>query len=282
MRFDHLKSLYLSGGIFIILLVTGFFLSQHKLLWNDELYSQQLVVDTRSYQEILLSQTPEGNKNPLFYLIQKVSCDIFSFHLPAVYADVRSRTRDIPAQIIMRVPSNIYISLAMALMFYFFTRFISVFAAIYALAAALVSPMVWMYWVEARPYPLIFLLTTVQLLLLSCTFIAPKIKTCNKLFLTHILLALTSSGSIFQISITVLILWWKGKYSKRKLALIWILPMGIAVSYYFVSMVFKIKTYMFFANLYDAVMPERLALYLSTEPFAISISSDSRKALHHA
>jgi len=262
MRFDHLKSLYLSGGVFVILLVTGFLLSERKLLWTDELYTQQAVIDTRSYSDILTSRTPEGNKNPLFYVMQKVVSNIYSYHMPVYFSGDFYRTRDIPSQVIMRIPSNIYMSLALALLFYFFTRFFSILAAVYALSVALVSPMVWMYWAEARPYPLWFLLTTVQLVLLCCPFIAPKIKTTNKLFLTHIFLALTASASIFQISIAVLVLWRRGGVSIKKLALIWALPMGIAGAYYFISKVFKIKTYMFFPNLFDGVMPERLFVYV--------------------
>lgn len=262
MRFDHLKSLYVSGGLFLVLFAAGVFLSEHKLLWRDELFTQHSVTDSHSYFDILTSRTPEGNKNPLFYIVQKAVCDVFSYRMPAAYAKELGSTRDIPSQVIMRLPSDLYMSLALALIFYFFTRFFSVFAGLFALSVALVSPMVWMYWVEARPYPLWFLLTTVQLLLLCCTFISPKTKTVNKLFLTHILLALTSSASIFQITIAFLILWRKGRYNKKQLALIWVLPTAMAWSYYFIGMIFKIKTYMFYSNLFDTVMPERLFVYL--------------------
>jgi len=262
MRFDHLKSLYLSAGVFFILFVSGLMLSGHKLLWLDELFTQQTVIDSHSYFDILTSQTPEGNKNPLFYLNQKIISNVFSYHLPVYFPGNFYSTRDIPSQVILRIPSNFYMSLALALIFYFFARFYSVFGAFYALGVALVTPMVWVYWVEARPYPLWFLLTTIQLLLLSCNFVSPKIKTFNKLLFTHVLLALTSSASIFQITIAALILWRARKLGKKQLALMWVLPMAIAVSYYFISRIFKIKTYMFFPNLFDAVMPERLFVYV--------------------
>ena len=176
MRFDHLKSLYLSAGVFFILLAGGFLLSQHKLLWRDEIFTQQSAIDTHSYLDLLTSKIPDGNKNPLFYIIQKAVCDISSFHLPVTYSKEQNFIRDIPSQIILRIPSNIYMSLALALIFYFFARFVSVLAAFYALSVALVSPMVWMYWVEARPYSLWFLLTTIQLLLfcLHVSFSPPK------------------------------------------------------------------------------------------------------------
>ena len=262
MRFDHLKSLYLSVGIFAIFLTGGFLLSQHKVLWLDELYTQHTAIDANSYAGILSLKFPDGNKNPLFYVIQKAVCNIFSYHMPAAYAKELNRTRDIPSQIILRIPSNFYMSLALALIFYFFTRFYSCFAALYALSVALVSPMVWMHWVEARPYSLWFLLTTVQLLLLCCSVVSPKIKTVKSLFWTHILLSLTTPASMFQIFIATLMVWWKGRASAKQLGLIFVLPMCIALFYYSVDVMDKIKTYMFFPNLFDVVMPERLFIYV--------------------
>jgi hypothetical protein len=262
MRFDYLKSLYLSGGVLILLLVAGFLLSRQKLLWNDELFTQHTAIDADSYEGLLFLKFPDGNKNPLFYIIQKTVCNIFSYRMPAAYANGLSRTRDVPSQIILRISSNIYMSLALALIFYFFTRFYSIFAALYALSVALVSPMVWMYWVEARPYSLWFLLTTVQLLLLCRTFISPDIKTVKTSCLTHILLALTTPASMFQISIVTLMLWLKKEVSVKQLVLIWILPMGMALFYYFSDTIFTIKTYMLTSNLFDAVMPERLFIYV--------------------
>ena len=262
MRFDHLKSLYLSGGIFFILLASGFSLSERKLLWNDELYSQQTAIDVDSYAGILSLKFPDGNKNPLFYIIQKSVCDVFSFHLPSVYSKELNRVRDIPSQIILRIPSNFYMSLALALFFYFFTRFYSIYAAFYALSVALVSPMVWMYWVEARPYPLWFLLTTIQLLLLLIVMSSPGTKRIKSFLLVHTVLALTTPASIFQISIVTLMLWWKARYSIKQLGLIWILPMGIGLLYYFFDHTQTIKTYMFTSNLFDAVMPERMFVYV--------------------
>jgi len=263
MRFDHLKSLYFSGIVFVICLAGGLLLSRQKLLWGDELFTQEAVIDTNSYANILSSRFPEGNKNPLFYIIQKSVCDIFFFHLPPVfYLQERNRTRDITSQVIMRVPSNIYMSLALALIFYFFTRFFSIFAALYALGVALVCPMVWEYWVEARPYSLWFLLTTVQLLLLSYAIKNPGVKKAKTLFTTHVLLALTMPTSIIQISVATLMLGLKAKYNKKQLALIWVLPAGIAFFYYLIRLPFRIRTYMFGTNFFDVIMPEHLYVYV--------------------
>ncbi len=277
MRFDHLKSLSVSGAIFLILFVSGIGLSAHKLLWNDELYTQQTAIDADSYRGLLYLKFPDGNKNPLFYIIQKTTCKIFSYHLPVYFPDNFYRTRDIPSQIILRIPSDIYMSLAMAAMFYFFTRFYSFYAASYALGVALATPMVWMYWVEARPYPLWFLLTTVQLLFLAHRIISKDSKGTKRFFLIHILLALTTPTSVFQISIVTLMLWWKARYNLKQLALVWVIPMGIAVFYYFADTIFTIRTYMFSSNFFDVVMPERLFIYVAYALIAWVLPEKYRK-----
>lgn len=263
MRFDHLKSLYVSAGVFLVLAALGFCLSQRKVLWLDELYTQQTAIDPGSYADILSLKFPDGNKNPLFYIVQKGVCDVFSFHLPAACSKGLNRTMDIPSQTIMRIPSNIYMSLGLALIFYFFTRFYSLFAAVFALCAALVSPMVWMYWVEARPYALWFLLTSAQLTLLCAAVVSPKIKTVQSLIVTHILLALTTPASLFQISIVPLALCLKGRYGRKQALLVWLVPVGLALFYYFFDDTSRIKTYMLSSNLFDAVMPERLFVYVA-------------------
>ena len=262
MRFDHLKSLYLSATIGGILFAAGSFLSAHKLLWTDELYTQQTAIDADSYTGLLSLKFPDGNKNPLFYIIQKTVCRAFSYHLPVYFPREIYRTRDIASQVILRIPSNFYMSLALALIFYFFTRYYSIYAALYALGVALVSPMVWMYWVEARPYSLWFLLTTVQLLLFCGTCISPGTRNLKSLSVTHILLALTTPASMFQISIVTLLLWLKKKAGIRQLWLIGALPMLIALFYFCVDSTTKIKTYMFASNLFDGIMPERLFVYI--------------------
>jgi len=262
MRFDHLKSLWVSGVVFLVLFTCGFLMSRQKPLWNDEIYSQKTAIEANSYKGLLSLNFPDGNKNPLFYVIQKTVCNIFSYHLSVGYVDEFTRVRDIPSQVILRIPSNIYMSLALALIFYFFTRFYSVFAAMYALAVALATPMVWMYWVEARPYPLWFLLTTAQLLLLVYAMMFPQIKRIKTFLLIHVLLAFTTPTSMFQITIATLMLSWKAKYKLKHLGLIWILPISIALFYYSHDTIFTIYTYMFYTNLFDVVMPERLYVYV--------------------
>jgi len=266
MRFNHLKSLWISVALLGVLLAVGFSLSQRKLLWNDELFTQHAVIETHSYRDILTSQTPDGNKNPLFYIIQKSICDIFSFHLPAsCLKDFKmdySRTRDIPSQTILRIPSNLYMSVGLALIFYFFIRFYSLGAALFALSVALSVPLVWMNWVEARPYSLWFLLTTMQLLLFYTPVIHPEIKTTRKLFVVHIFLALTTPASMMQIFVIFVLLWWRAKKIQWSVMLTGILPLAIAVLYFILVPVFKTKTYLFFPNLFDGVMPEHLFIYV--------------------
>jgi hypothetical protein len=261
MRFNHKTSLYISAAVFALLLLTGFLLSRHKTVWSDEFFTQRATIDTRSYADILLLRFPEGNKCPLFYIIQKFTSNLFSYKLPVSRIQGLYAISDPRSQVIMRIPSNIYMSLALAGMFYFFTRFFSLFTAVFALCTALVSPMVWQYWVEARPYSLWFLLTTVQLLLYSSSVLSPQIKTNKPIYWVHFLLILTTPGSIFQILIISILLLFKKGYKKQQLIWTLLLPMGIFLFYYFQVPAFKVKTFFLYTILFKAVMPERLVVY---------------------
>ena len=262
MRFSHKTSLLLSGALFFALFYFGFLLSQHKLLWIDECYTQHVSVDKPSYADILTLHFGDGNKCPLFYILQKINCNIFSFQYPVGTAENNHDVTDVRSQIIIRIPANFYMSLALAAFFYYFTRFFSLFTAIYALAVTLVSPLIMSYWVEARPYSLWFLLTTAQLLFFCSTVITPRIKVNKFIYLTHALLVLTTPGSILQVFIISLMLLLKKGYKKWQVIFSWFLPMSLFLIYYFLVPEYRIKTFDLFACLYDAVLPERLMIYV--------------------
>jgi hypothetical protein len=129
------------------------------------------------------------------------------------------------------------------------------------MCVALVSPMVWQYWVEARPYSLWFLLTTAQLLLYCSSVLYPKIKVSRSIHWVHFLLILTTPGSIFQILIISILLLFKKGYKKQQLIWTLFLPMGIFLFYYFQVPAFKVKTFFLYTILFKAVMPEHLFVY---------------------
>ncbi len=258
MRFNHTQSLLFSAGLLLVFLGIGFALSERKFLWNDEIFTQQTGIDAQSLGGLLKAQFPDGNKNPLFYVVQKAVCKAFGYHLPFYYPHELYSTRDLTAQIILRIPSNVYMSLALAMIVYFFMRFYSWGAACFALAVALATPMVWTYWAEARPYPLWFLLTTAQFLLFIHAARSPGIRKTRSFLAVHVLLALTSPASLIQISVVTLMLGIKARYTLKQLAAVWVLPMAVALVYYFVDKTATIKTYLFASNFFDAVMPERL------------------------
>ena len=263
MRFNHKTSLCVSAVVFAALLYIGFLLSQHKLLWIDECTAQHLSVEKPSYVDLLTFRIPaQLNQCPLFYILQKINSDIFSFRYHGMPSEGSNDISDLRSQIIMRIPSNIYMSLALAGIFYYFMRFFSLFAAIFALIAALVSPMVWMYWVEARPYSLWFLLTTVQLLLFCVLIQSPKIKVKSSLSLVHILLVLTTSGSIIQIFIVSFLLYYKKIYNLRQLLWLLFLPFCMFILYHLFDTAVRVRTFNFYITFFEAVMPERLPVYV--------------------
>ena len=262
MCFNHKISACMAGVIFVLLFLIGILLSEHKLLWIDECFTQHVSVQKPTYKDILTSNIPDGNRCPLFYLIQKINSDIFAFHYPDRESQGSADLIDARSQIIIRIPSNICMSLALAGIFYFLTRYYSIFLGIYALIIALISPMVWFYWVEARPYSLWFLLTTAQLLLFCSTILSPKIKVSRYVYLTHLLLILTTPGSIIQVLIISIMLLVNGKYTKRQMLLSFVLPACVFLIYYFFVPIYRIKTFFILNILFAVVMPERLIVYM--------------------
>jgi len=239
----HLSSTKIvTGLLFCILIGVGFNLALSKPVWNDEIYTQIASVEQHSYRQMFVGQIAEGNNSPLFYSLQKIICRLFQYqfpldHNPGVLEDGKS-------QIILRLGPNVFMSLAICLIFYYFSRYYSYWVGIYGLAFALSSLMVWMYWVEARPYGLWFLLTTVQAVLFLHLTTTNNLsetsetveqnpesrnKTLGWLIGTHFLLSFTSIFSVAQVVIVALLL--RFRDLKRNLFLA-LGPVCIALFYY--------------------------------------------------
>src|SRR3989338_3199932 len=119
--------------LFVLSLAIGYQLSLRRPLWNDEIYTQVTVVDPKSYADIIFFRIKrlEGNSCPLFYLVQKGVSDLFQFQFPVLWQ--KEWAIDQPgAQVIMRLSSDVFMSLSIALLVYFFSRYYSIFTGIYA------------------------------------------------------------------------------------------------------------------------------------------------------
>jgi len=89
------------------------------------------------------------------------------------------------------------------------TFYYSVWVGLYSLVLSFSSYMVWVYWVEARPYPLWILLTVAQSLLFLSMMREEKIIPSDLKWLVgiHWLLSLTTAFSLIQITIVSFLLW---------------------------------------------------------------------------
>ena len=222
----------LTGLLLIMCLGIGSELSQRKPLWNDEIYTQ-VNIDKLSYEEIFLNLTSEGNNCPLFYILQKIICGIFQFKFPYTWNGDWAIS-DMRSQVIMRISSNVFISFSLVAIFYFFSRFYSLRVGGYSLLVALSSPMIWAFWVEARPYPLWIFLTTMQSLLFLSIIREERVSVRVWMWLmaTHILLALTLILSFSQIVIVSCLLWIFKERKWQKYVGLVIIPVAICLFYY--------------------------------------------------
>ena len=230
--------------VFIVTFFIGGWLACHKPLWNDEIYTQIFSIDSKSYLDILSMRIFEGNSCPLFYLSQKAIVDVFHYKFP--FKQGKPYVFDNVSQLVLRLCPDLCMSLSLAIIFYFFSTQYSLVIGFYSLLSALVSPMVWLYWAEARPYAMWFLLTTVQsflfILILKTNRCGSLSSLCAKdrhlwisLIITHFLLSFTILLSLAQILIVTFLLWVFHNRSTRRYLWVGLFPSAVCLCYYVFS-----------------------------------------------
>jgi hypothetical protein len=221
--------------VFLACLCAGFWMALHKPLWGDEFYSQTDSIERITYENQFLGHIPEGGNAPLFYLIQKSFLQLIHYQTPGPWLQGHCSS-DGRSQVLLRINPIIFMSLSVALVFYYFLTRYSWLTACYSLGLFFSSYMLWAYWAEARPYALLVFLTTLQSLILLNGIDAPSGTTTKAswtwLAIVNILLALTSTLSLGEI-LAVSVVWWTFKDRDwKKYMVVTLLPVLIVVFYY--------------------------------------------------
>lgn len=220
--------------VFLLALGIGYVLSTKKPLENDELFTHVSSVEGMSYKDIVTLKIQEGNISPLFYLTQKAFFDFVGFRLPFKWNGDWFVT-DLPSQVAMRCLPNLFMSLSITVVFYFFARFYSWGAGIYGALVALSSFMTLAYWAVARPYALWDFLTTVQVLLFLYLLRGgeKEKRVWQLLTVTHLLLSLTVTFGAVQIGAVSLLLFFCKDRDLRKYIFLTVVPVILCFVYYF-------------------------------------------------
>ena len=225
--------------LFLACMTLGFWRAANKPLWIDENYSTKAVVMGASYVQMIFGDIFEGNKNPLFYFIQKVVTDLTAYTMPIEMGQVETLVWDLRSQIILRAAPVFFMSLSIVLIFYFFSRYYSLWTGLYSVLISLSSFMVFQYWAEARPYALWVFLTTVQSLLFIYLLDkkgSEKSKAWIGLIVTHFLMVFTVIFSMVQIAFVSLLLFIFYEKKLRKYILFTFIPVVIGLYYYSITM----------------------------------------------
>lgn len=219
--------------LFLGLFLIGLFLARHRVVWNDEIFTQVWSVSELKYQHILLGHMPEGNVTPAYYFTQKLLYDLLRYKIPHQWRTDMGY-EDPPSRIFVRLHSNIFMSLSVCVIFYFFVRMCSWGAGAYSVLVSLSSYMLWAYWAEGRPYALWFFVTTVHSLLLVRAMTRDQMTPGDwrAMIVTHIVLAMTAVFSIVQITMASFFLWLMKDRSGRRQILLTIVPWILCVYYY--------------------------------------------------
>ena len=235
-------------AIFLILSTGWLTLAKSIPLWNDEIYSQDRSIQNISYQEMFLGGIPEGNRTPLFYLTQKVSQYTIGYKWPGTYESApiyaipnRPDTRLVDteqfANVFLRLLPVACMSASIALIYFYFAAYWSVWLGYYSLLLSLSTFMVWEYAFHARPYALWFFLTSLQLVLLLKNLDARSAQRNTTLLwitLVHWLLSFTVIFSAVQIIAACMVLWLFGERRVFWYAFMCAGPVFITAAYYIV------------------------------------------------
>ncbi len=223
-----------TGILFVLLVAFGWGVASHRCLWNDEYYSLLFITLGKSYKAIVMG-LPEGSNSPLFFILQKAQCDLFSYHPPQEWVKGHWEGVHVFDQFFLRIQSVVFMSAALSAVFFYFGRRNSWGLGLYALAVTMTSFLFWVHWTEARPYAGWFALSLFQILFLLNILEGPvdqNKKSWRYLVLTHWLLAFASIISAVQIIAAGAVLW-----MFHRPRLLWyvplvLLPLGICGFYY--------------------------------------------------
>jgi hypothetical protein len=217
--------LFFSLLLALIFQSLGFMLAFHRPLGGDEFNTQRSTLAVESYTDILLGKDKtEGNTSPLFYVLQKIWCDVFHFQTPQAWLDGNWAYVDPYANLLLRVLPIFWMSSFFLLLFVYFSSRFNIFFGYFSLLGALTSPVLWLYWTNARPYGLWVLLTAIQMILFL-EILRSKKNVDRKwigLSCVHVLLSLTCVLSFFQILLVSLMLLFKERRWQR-----YILPLAL-------------------------------------------------------
>ena len=223
-----------TGILFVLLAALGLWIASQRPLWHDEHYSLIVTILGKSYRSIVMG-LHESSNSPLFFILQKAQCDLFSYHPPQEWVQGHWEGAYVFDQFFLRIQSVVFMSAALSAVFYYFGRRHSWGMGLYALAVTMTSFLFWMHWTEARPYAQWFALSLFQILFLLNILegqINQNKKSWYCLVFIHWLLALASVISAIQIMAAGAVLW---MFLRPKL--LWyvplvLLPLGICGFYY--------------------------------------------------
>ncbi len=223
-----------TGILFVLLAAYGLWIASHRSLWQDEYYSLIYSTLGASYQSIISGLHVSSN-SPLFYILQKAQCGLFSYHPPQEWVKGHWAGTYVFDQFFLRIQSVVLMSAALSAVFYYFGRRHSWPLGLYALAVTMTSFLFWVHWTEARPYAGWFALSLFQILFLLDILESPigqnkKSRRC--LVLTHWLLALASVISAVQIMAAGAVLWMFHRSRPLWHVPLVLIPLGICGFYY--------------------------------------------------
>ena len=161
--FEEKIVLVLSTFILLGIFATGISQVVARPLNSDEVYTKNYVHKFALINCILGDPLDDANHFPLSHMVEKgyeVILDSLGFHWSYVQPAYYENTL---WQILLRIPSVLFISIAVAFSFYFYSRNFSPAIGFLNFVASISSAPLWIHMAEARYYALWYLLTTLHI-----------------------------------------------------------------------------------------------------------------------
>ena len=251
---------YLAVGVFILCFIQGLRMAEDQSVWGDERYSA-VYLQRLNYGEIFVGGMKEGNKAPLFYILQKAYLNLTKTTLPDELANNEALFN--PFRIDLRVVPIFAISLSVALLFFFFAFRYTWWAGCLAIVLALTSHMIHVHWIESRPYAIwLFLSTAQSLVFLQLRETKAKNLWWVVLVIIHILLSFTTSISILQIVLLTLYLVVLEKRAWHDYLLMSVVPLIICFYYYKIAPEYQFWFWHSPVELFSACFPKERVVIL--------------------
>ncbi len=215
--------------VFFSCLIVFMIFSTHRPFWADEYNTAAAVMDNDYTTFLLGTKKDDANNFPLYYMLSKIA--VSSSESSVVY-ERSLKEGPVYVGVQFRIIAILSMAFIISILFYYFSVNFSPILGFYSVILAVITHPTWLY-LEARVYPFVMFLTTVQILTgIELLRKGYDLKLWRNLTILNVLLSLTYGFSMSYILGLSFLLWLFVEKDLRKYILMTLIPLLICCFYY--------------------------------------------------